>query len=88
MALMIVTVSLKDDDFKEQTFDGRVVIDADWAKNFDAARTISDAIAEAFEKVVEGKPATAFKEYDGDYTLNDQEEKAWAKAHALTEARR
>lgn len=81
MATMIVTVVLKDDDFREQTFEGKVIVTGDWARSFDEPKKLSNAIAEAFEKFAEGKPATAFKEYDGDYALGDED--AWVAANKI-----
>lgn len=64
MAEIIVSVSLKDDDFNEQTFEGRATISADWMKDFTKAREISDAVAKAFLDTTAGHERQAFKEYD------------------------
>jgi hypothetical protein len=56
-------------------FIGRVAVSSVWTGNFSEARAIGDAIAETFLRVTEGKPRTAFKEYDVSFhPVSDTEE--------------
>lgn len=63
-----VKVTLNDGSYNEMAFEGWATIKADWMKEFEPAKAISDAVCDAFLKAVKGcEDVQAYKEYDASF---------------------